>query len=425
MTSHPWGRLFPSAELDMHVKDYQYLRSQVSNLSYYKRNAIARGLGLEVADHPDDTALLLHPIFQSSGNRERLRPILTAFSLRHRYANFSKELAMIASIIFALSANESAIAYAFLTLIFHRFCLEDCVLDYSSVESEVSRVLADFSDLCPEAAMTVMGHQCSNKLFEVVESWMRTMLVSAFAPDKQDFKWFFMLIDRVVQGPHEPSNPRRFLRHVIVCVLFNNASRILKAAENSRLDEYLDDLSSHIPVDHNLLQLIDAKLSPENYALYHRCVWTPISLFAGWCAGSSLGSVVAASVAGGGAAFLGPVGAIMASVLTWRFVTPVGYSALQENAHLMLTNVPPEEEEDADNEEDDAPNQSSVVASSLSRAQHPSELALIRTLNAIDGRPHDDPSVPEAEDEEPGLDFYLEPQQGPPRVLPRRFGIPI
>lgn len=230
-----------------------------------------------------------------------------------------------------------------------------------------------------------------------------------------------MLLDRVVQGPHEKSDPRRFLRHVIVCVLFNNAPRMLREAENSRLDAFLTDLSSHIPVDSNLLQLVDANLSPENYALYHRCVWTPISLVAGLCAGSSLGSMIAASVAGGGAALLGPVGAVVASVLTWRLVTPVGYSALRDNAHLMLTNVTPEESDEEEYRDEELVAQSSVAASSRTRSLHPDEENLIRRLNAMDGRRSDQEAEDADEADEPGLEFYLEPQQS----RPGRFGIAI
>eukprot|EP00930_Biecheleria_cincta_P013092 TRINITY_DN11852_c0_g1_i1.p1 TRINITY_DN11852_c0_g1~~TRINITY_DN11852_c0_g1_i1.p1 ORF type:complete len:444 (-),score=76.52 TRINITY_DN11852_c0_g1_i1:87-1418(-) len=413
---HPWAQCFDWDELAELRKEFRYLKARLNQVSVWKRSAIARGLNLEDSHDRSDPADLPHPCYDCLANREKLRRILGAFCLRHSSIIFEKDLATIASIFLVCSKTDEANAYAFFTLVFDRFKLLS-----ASMEDEVSQVVVAFSEVCPKASMAVTRSKCCNQLFKLVERWMRTILISGYNCTRQNFNRFFVLIDRVIKGPHRPSDPLHFLRHVIFCVLFSNASRILQEAEDANLEEYFKELSVHIPVNSNLLQLIDARLDCDTYALYHRWLWTPFGFLAGWNTGTYFGSLLATTVAGGGAALLAPAGAVASSLLTWRLASPAGYSVFRENANVIGIEENEEEEDEKEKDDEEEEEEEKGVESDASdqtatatRTYHPYEEELRRTLSATDDRTRRPGRVPvtQLEDdppEGPDLAFYLGP----------------
>lgn len=185
--------------------------------------------------------------------------------------------------------------------------------------------------------------KCGTQLFELVQLWISTLFTAGFDPNRQSFEMFGSLLDRIVMGEVDKTDPRKHLRYVALCVLIRSANEIEEHADNGVLARFLDDLSNNLLVDKSMLSLIDEQLSAERCTLFHRVCWMPFGAMTGWFGGLFLGSLAVTPVL---SVPMGVAGLFMGLVTSFRFAGQESFESVEDAAKLVLLRQREEQYED-------------------------------------------------------------------------------
>eukprot|EP00930_Biecheleria_cincta_P019172 TRINITY_DN14706_c0_g1_i1.p1 TRINITY_DN14706_c0_g1~~TRINITY_DN14706_c0_g1_i1.p1 ORF type:complete len:294 (-),score=50.51 TRINITY_DN14706_c0_g1_i1:370-1221(-) len=209
-------------------------------------------------------------------------------------------------------------------------------------------VLAELNEMQPQVVEAVCLCRCTHQLRNMVRSWICTLLMSGYCPKRQSFKQFRRLFDRLLAAPLNANDHRESLRYIIVCVLMDCSSNIQQAANDARLEDYLEEVSSHIEVTDSLLELIDGQLDPAQCATYHVAAWAPFSMLGSVVASNALLALSSGVVAGSlGGLLVYPVAASI-FLGSCKLAAGWGMDAFRESVGIMVDMYAKTEQDESD-----------------------------------------------------------------------------
>lgn len=274
--------------------------------------------------HKENLELLLysrlhlrHPDYRDVTHRFRLKRILCPLAHRHPRMGYNAHFALFASLVLAgvrqnkgnAQATEKQ-AFGLLESIYARLHLADYYEDdsRSKVAADVWKVCLQTEQLWPGTVKAFADKDLWVLLQQSVEDLLLSLLAKGFDPDTYKFSTYLPLLSRLfVASNTSEDDPRRSLRHIVVCVLGTHLAPVaLEPDRDIRLHQ-LERLRKGIHVEEKLLLLVDNDVQPEQCSRMFAASWTPIGMAAGWLAGMQAGQFVATLLGAGAASVLGPV----------------------------------------------------------------------------------------------------------------------
>eukprot|EP00440_Ansanella_granifera_P043872 gb/GFBE01047540.1/.p1 GENE.gb/GFBE01047540.1/~~gb/GFBE01047540.1/.p1 ORF type:complete len:450 (+),score=80.85 gb/GFBE01047540.1/:1-1350(+) len=431
MCDHPLRQAWVEAlgsQYESSRQEYVTLRKDLSKVSNVVGIAIRKALNLQ--DHANSAAgdrsapsvAINHPYYYPVGNREKLRRILAAFSMKHRYLGYDDDITMFAAMVLPVMEDEKS-SFGVLCAIYERLGYEDFLMPdlcetpgdsrQRRMTDEADLVLAAFRDICPGAMLDLIEHNCIDQVRQMIGSWIRTCFTAGFSRERQGFEEFGPFLTRIITASPDSGDKRAHLRYYALCVLITNAVRITKASADCKLQEELQELALHIPVGKGLLQIMDERLEPDRSIMFHRLSWLPFGMAAGWCGALHLSTLTATSILG-----LGPLGIFVGGVVSCRMAVKSGYASIRESFESVVGMA--EGDIDANGvfvDRDKKPAQFTDSASQIEPGDSASQIRTRQTtqsaLSGNEGPQEDrlhciDEAASQTSGFEPDLDFFLQ-----------------
>jgi len=246
--------------------------------------------------------------YASEVGRARLGSVLRAFTCWKPSVGYNEALASLAASLMAVIGNERH-AFQCMTQIYQRYRLDDYFAPQtgpageaaSAVEKDAQMILQAAKMDWPDLVFAFVKHDSVHMLLKLAQHLLSTLLTASYCPSKQSFKIYVRLLHHIVVRPTEylQEDPRRQLRHVVLCIFVRNQNTFLRCQNASELQEVVARIQQHVLVDCPLLKTIMWQEQTETYKLAANLA-APVGVFLGGfmsyanvaCHGLVLGSSV-------------------------------------------------------------------------------------------------------------------------------------
>jgi len=228
------------------------------------------------------------PCFQSKLQREKLQRVLvTAMKCKGTAVGTKPAFIMLCASALAILQTER-LAFRAVIRLYDRFKLDQYLCEQGKTTSERicsfrlqydSKLVWEQVQLCqPCIADAFSRYECEDLFYDLMAAWLPSLFICTMDLNQQPVSAFLPLLNRVVeasfkQDPRtcmcQPSpclskrqrvDAREGLRAVALCVLTQQREVFLKARSRSQMEGVVARLSTHVPVDDDLLTQVDKEL---------------------------------------------------------------------------------------------------------------------------------------------------------------------
>mmetsp|Transcript_41465 Transcript_41465/g.79442 ORF Transcript_41465/g.79442 Transcript_41465/m.79442 type:complete len:336 (-) Transcript_41465:273-1280(-) len=223
------------------------------------------------------------PCYQSKPRREKLlRVVMSAMKCKGAAVGTKPEFILLCASALAILQTER-LAFRAVIRLYDRFKLGQYLASSESIRSSHlhydSKLLWERVQLCqPSIADAFSRNECEDLFYDLMAAWLPNLFICTMDLNRQPISAFLPLLNRVVeasfkQDPRtcmcQPSpclskrqrvDAREGLRAVALCVLTQQREVFLKARSRSQMEGVVARLSTHVPVDNDLLTQIDKEL---------------------------------------------------------------------------------------------------------------------------------------------------------------------
>jgi len=223
------------------------------------------------------------PCFQSKLQREKLQRVLvTAMKCKGTAVGTKPAFIMLCASALAILQTER-LAFRAVMRLYDRFKLGQYLASSESIRSSHlhydSKLLWERVQLCqPSIADAFSRNECEDLFFDLMAAWLPHLFICTMDLKQQPISAFLPLLNRVVEASFKEDprsckcqpagclsqrprvDAREGLRIVALCVLTQQQQVFLTAQSRSQMEGVVARLSTHVPVDNDLLTQIDKEL---------------------------------------------------------------------------------------------------------------------------------------------------------------------